>query len=291
VEKIEFYFKQMLRIRKFEELLLSLFAKGLLNGTTHTCLGQEANAVGVCANLNKQDIVFSGHRCHGHYLAHSGSLRRLLSEIMGLPDGVCSGKGGSQHICNGRFFSSGIQGGFLPVTLGMAFSQKRLATRNIVVAFIGDGTLGQGNFYETLNMASIYKVPLLVVLENNGIAQTTDSKLTLAGDIRARGEAFDIETYHFGTTDVAALDVGFKEIIYRVREKSEPALAIIDTVRLGPHSARDDTRSKSEIDQLKKKDPLDVLISKYDGNYSDWATDIGFELDGIKKELGIQSET
>ena len=188
-------YAQMFLIRRFEETLLEMFSEGKLVGTTHTCIGQEANAVGVVGALEpSRDIVFSNHRCHGHYLAFTDDVGGLLCEVMGREGGTCGGKGGSQHLCNGNFYSNGVQGSIVPVATGMALAEREKASGAVACVFLGDGTLGQGAVYECLNMASIWSLPLLAVVENNFYAQSTPSHLTLAGSIAARAEAFDIET-------------------------------------------------------------------------------------------------
>ncbi len=161
------------RIRRFEETVLENFSKGVFYGTTHTYLGQEANAVGVLRNLQAGDIVFSNHRCHGHFLAYGGDPRALFAELMGKASGVCGGRGGSQHLHWRNFYSNGVQGGIVPVATGMALAEKRKGSRAVTVAFLGDGTLGEGVVYEALNMAALWKAPILYVVENNRIAQTT----------------------------------------------------------------------------------------------------------------------
>ena len=147
----------MARIRRFELLLLDLFSKGELFGTTHSCVGQEACPAALYVHIDpERDAVFSNHRCHGHFLAYGGSMEDLIAEMMGKAGGVCNGLGGSQHLCEGRFFSNAIQGGGVPIALGYAYRTKLEGKHGIVVAHIGDGTLGQGVVYETMNMASIF---------------------------------------------------------------------------------------------------------------------------------------
>ena len=170
IPKEELYEKMYL-IRKFEELLLEFFSKGELFGTTHTYIGQEAIAVSVMSNLNASDIVFSNHRCHGHFLAKENDPEGLLAEIMGKENDICKSRGGSQHLQKNNFYSNGIQGGIVANSLGMAFAEKYKNTNNIVVVFMGDGTWGEGISYEVMNMASLWEVPLLVVVENNKYAQ------------------------------------------------------------------------------------------------------------------------
>ncbi len=253
---IEDVYKNMYMVRCFENRLLELFSEGLLSGTTHTYSGQEANAASVIMNLNKNDIVFSNHRCHGHYLIKEDDPEGLLAEIMGRDIGACRGRGGSQHLHRNRFYSNGIQGGFLPNALGMAFSEKYRETNNIVVAFIGDGTMGEGAVYETLNLASLWKVPLLIVIENNYYAQTTSIEQNLAGSIIDRVKAFDISVNEITSNDVAKLYPMFLSIINNVREQQSPHVQIVNTYRLNAHSKGDDFRHSAEINSWKERDPL-----------------------------------
>jgi TPP-dependent pyruvate/acetoin dehydrogenase alpha subunit len=252
----------MYLIRKFEMRLLELFTEGKLFGTTHTYVGQEAVAVSVISNLKDTDVVFSNHRCHGHYLAKEDDPEGLLAEIMGRVGGVCAGRGGSQHLCKNNFFSNGIQGGYLPNALGMAFYEKYKNTGNIIVAFIGDGTLGEGSVYETLNMASLWKVPLLIVVENNGYAQTTPIENNLAGSIVKRAEAFSIDTGEIESNDASVLYARFKKIINKIRLKGTPHFEVVHTYRFNAHSKGDDYRNKKEIEIWKNKDPLNYIKDK-----------------------------
>lgn len=252
----------MANIRAFEQTLLNLFKKGLLSGSTHTSIGQEANAVGVAAAINRDDVVVSNHRCHGHFLAHDGNMTSLFAEIMGLEGGVCGGWGGSQHLCiPKRFYSNGIQGGILPLGLGLALAMKMNEDHRLVTVFIGDGTLGQGAVYECLNMAAIYKVPLLVVIEDNGIAQSTPTKNTMAGSIVDRILAFGLRCESLEYPDARQVFEIASELCSSVR-KGKPAVLVLRSARLGPHSKGDDTRPLNEIEELKKLDPLMRMIQQ-----------------------------
>ncbi|MBF0358379.1 MAG: pyruvate dehydrogenase [Magnetococcales bacterium] len=250
-------FKRMALVRSFEERLLDMFSQGLLMGTTHTCIGQEANAVGVVSALRSDDVVVSNHRCHGHFLAHVGDMPALMAEIMGRVSGVCGGWGGSQHLCvPGRFYSNGIQGGTLPMAAGLALAHKKSGSDKVVVVFIGDGTLGQGVVYETLNIASLLSLPMLCVVEDNQIAQSTPAANTLAGNIGARAEAFGIGWQHLENPLVEDIFTTAKESVAQIRSGGGPRLLWLDSVRLGPHSKGDDTRPQAEIDKLRLLDPL-----------------------------------
>jgi len=205
-------------IRAFEQRLLRLVSEGRLSGTVHTCVGQELTGVAVARSLGSLDTVFSNHRCHGHYLARTRDVDGLMAEIMGRASGVCGGRGGSQHLCGPGFFSSGVQGGFMPVATGLSMAKKLRGDGGIAVVFIGDGTLGEGIVYETLNLASKWKLPLAVVLEDNFYAQSTSQRQALAGDIRLRAEAFGVQTFH---TAVWAPDDLFRTVADAMNSYSE----------------------------------------------------------------------
>jgi len=250
-------YKRLLLIRRFEETVLEQYSKGIFFGTTHSYLGQEANAVGVISNINKNDIVVSNHRSHGHFIAYGGDIRGLFAELMGKSTGVVAGRGGSQHLCWRNFYSNGIQGGITPIAAGMALAEKYKGNNTIVLVFIGDGTLGEGVVYETLNMSSLWNAPILFVLENNHIAQTTPIKLAVAGDIALRFSSFGIHTEEIDTSDVEKIQAVANKQISRVRSKSTPGALIIHTCRFGPHSKGDDTRDKSEILNMRRsRDPV-----------------------------------
>lgn len=256
----------MFLIRFFEESVLKLFEQGKLFGTTHTYIGQEANAVGIISNLKNTDIVVSNHRCHGHYIAHKSNPYALLCEIMGKKDGLCGGRGGSQHICDSGFFSNGVLGGTLPLAAGLAYTEKLNSTGNIVVVFIGDGTLGEGVLYETLNIVSKWSLPLFIVVENNRYAQSTKIDLTLAGNIPDRFKAFGIETSLIETFDVLKIMNESKKIIEKTRKDINPTCLIINTYRFSSHSKSDDGREKKEIEKWKKLDPLLIAEKELNKN-------------------------
>ncbi len=259
----EFY-RGIYLIRRLEETLLELFAAGRLSGTTHTCLGQEANAVAVAFHLTDADVVVSNHRCHGHYLARTGDLEGLLAEIRGLERGLCSGKGGSQHLCAPNFYTNGIQGGIVPLATGMALAEKQRGSGAIVTVFIGDGTLGQGVVYESFNIAALWAAPLLVVVEANGWAQSTPTPRAMAGSMRQRLEAFGLPCGMVEGTDALEIHRAAGAAVGQVRETGRPAGLIIRTQRLGPHSKGDDSRSPEELETLRERDPLPRLAASLD---------------------------
>jgi TPP-dependent pyruvate/acetoin dehydrogenase alpha subunit len=246
-------------IRRFEETVLDNFPKGVFFGTTHTYLGQEANAVGVLQALQTEDIVFSNHRCHGHFLAYGGSPRALFAELMGKSTGVCGGRGGSQHLHWRNFYSNGVQGGIAPVAAGMSLAEKLKGSQAVTVAFLGDGTLGEGVVYETLNMASLWGTPILFVLENNHIAQTTPIEQAVAGSILARFQAFNIPAWELDTSDVEEIASVAGPLVKEVRQEGGPRALVLHTCRFGPHSKGDDTRPVEEVERMRReRDPLTI---------------------------------
>lgn len=251
-------------IREAEQRLLELFAKGKLFGTVHTCIGQEFVGIAIARALEPGDQIFSNHRCHGHFLARTGNVEGLIAEIMGRQSGVCGGRGGSQHLCDVEhgFFSNGIQGGIVPVSAGLAMSSKLRGTRRIAVVFIGDGTLGEGTVYETLNLASKWQLPLLIVLENNGYAQSTPLSQNLAGDIAARATAFGVRTEKGSTWDPEGLADMAVRAVAEVRQTGSPLFLIVDTYRLMAHSKSDDNRNVAEVESHWTKDPLRKFVEE-----------------------------
>jgi len=255
------YYQALYRIRRFEETVLENFSKGIFYGTTHTYLGQEANAVGVLSQLSENDVVFSNHRCHGHFLAYGGDPRQLFAELMGRATGICGGRGGSQHLQWRNFYSNGVQGGIVPVATGMALAEKLKASQAVTIAFLGDGTLGEGVVYESLNMAALWSVPILYVLENNHIAQTTSTEQAFArmqpGAIASRFESFSVPAVELDSSDVLEVVAAAAPLLETVRHDCQPRALIIHTQRFGPHSKGDDTRPAEMVAHLREmRDPL-----------------------------------
>jgi TPP-dependent pyruvate/acetoin dehydrogenase alpha subunit len=255
----------MLLIRRFEERLLTEFSSGRLVGTTHAYIGQEADAAGIFSEIGSEDVIFSNHRCHGHFLAYGGDPYRLAAELMGKATGLVGGRGGSQHIQWRNFYSNGIQGGIVPVATGMSFAEKAGKTGNIVLVFLGDGTLGEGVVYESLNVASLWSLPILFIVENNRYAQTTPISLAVAGSITARFTAFGIETWEHDTSDVLEVQSAARTAIRHVRETGRPASLVLDTYRFAAHSKGDDVRGPEEVAGYKEKDPLTIHRGRISG--------------------------
>lgn len=256
--RTEHLYRRMRFIRRFEETLLDMFEDGLLNGTTHACIGQEADAVGVLEHVEPGDHVFSNHRCHGHYLALTGDANGLMAEIMGKDAGVCGGMGGSQHLCAPGFMSNGVQGGIVPTAAGIALARQLDGADRVSVVFIGDGTLGEGVVYETLNIAALWRLPLLLVCEDNHWAQSTPRAVNTAGSMRARFEAFGLPVTELDTTDVEAISRSAEAEIAAIRRGDGPRVLLLHTYRLCHHSKSDDARPEAEIAERWLVEPLVV---------------------------------
>jgi TPP-dependent pyruvate/acetoin dehydrogenase alpha subunit len=244
-------------IRSFEQMLLEQFARGHVAGTTHTCIGQEIAAVAVTAALDRShDCVFSNHRGHGHFLAYCGEAFLLLAEILGRPDGVCGGRGGSQHLHRRNFYSNGIQGGTVGNAVGVALAEKRRRSGAVTCAWLGDGTFGEGLVYEAMNMAALWRLPIVFAVEANGIAQTTPTEMQLAGSLAARCAAFDIPVAETSGTDLAETLAAASRAVDAARADERPQALVSHAIRLGPHSKGDDTRPAAMLQAARVDDPV-----------------------------------
>jgi 2-oxoisovalerate dehydrogenase E1 component len=257
--------KKAILIREFEKKILSLYAEGRIAGTVHTCIGQEFTPIEVSARLTDRDYVVSNHRGHGHYLALTGDYIGLMSEILGKTRGCSGGMGGSQHLVAHNFMSNGIQGGMLPIGAGIAMALNR--EQNIVVAFIGDGTFGEGIVYETFNIASLWGAPLLVVVENNRIAQSTAIEQNTSGSIRGRAAAFDIGYALVDATIYTELSNAVEECIRYVRMNRKPFVLEVISNRLMSHSKGDDNRDTTKVTKMWEADPITIYSNLYPESY------------------------
>jgi len=243
----------MLVIRRFEERLLQSFAQGVLHGTTHTCLGQEHVAVALRPFIRDDDFELSNHRGHGHYLARFSDLHGLLAELTGRQGAVCLGVGGSQHLFRpGQYLSTGIQGESLPVGVGVAL--RRRGKGSMVVVHVGDGTWGEGAAYEALNMAKLWRLPLLIAAENNHISQSTPRALQMAGDIEGRARAFGAAYARVESVDLKSMRAVISKSVQLCRAEPAPAVIEFDVRRLGPHSKGDDPRSPADLEAARAAD-------------------------------------
>lgn len=277
--------KKALLIRRVEETFLELFSKGKLNGTVHTCVGQEFSAVAFAGQLKKKDFIFSNHRCHGHYLAFTDDCYGLMAELMGKKTGTSGGIGSSQHLCNENFFSNGIQGGIAPVSAGYALAQKMLKNGAIGIVFIGDGTLGEGAVYETMNIISKWEIPLMIVCENNMYAQSTPQSVNLAGNILDRAKAFGVKTFKSDTWNVEELLKNANESINYTRTECKPCFHLVDTYRLNAHSKGDDDRNKEEVEKYRNMDFLVKFAKEDPATYKIYLDKINEKINTIVEQI------
>lgn len=261
-EALELY-RQMLRIRRCEEQIGWLFSRGLTMGTAHLSIGQEASAVGVVGAARRDDPIVSTHRGHGHLLARGAPIAPLLAEICGRATGFCRGKGGSQHIAvrDLAFLgTNGITGGGLPVATGAALSAKLRRSGQVVLSFFGDGAANAGAFHEALNMAAVWRLPIVFVCEHNGYAMwTAAARTTSVPNIAARAAAYGIPGVTVDGMDLLATRAAATEAIDRARAGDGPTLLEPKTYRFCGHSKSDNGskyRGRDEVAAWRERDPL-----------------------------------
>ena len=260
-------YEQMLKIRVFEEHVNVLYLSAKMPGLAHLYTGEEAVAVGVCEALRRDDFITSTHRGHGHCLAKGASIDRMFAELLGKEAGYCRGKGGSMHIADqetGNLGANAIVGGSTALATGAALSSKMQGTDQVTVCFLGDGAFGQGVLYEAMNMASLWKLPVIYVCENNLYNEYTHFSETTAGEMSARPKAFGIHTEEVDGQDVRAIYATAQRLIERARQGEGPAFMLCNTYRYHGHHVGDIQRSyyrSKEEEQLwiTQRDPLQLL--------------------------------
>ncbi len=263
-------YQQMAKIRAFEEKVNELYMKAIMPGLAHLYSGQEAVAVGVCEALRRDDYITSTHRGHGHCLAKGASVDRMFAELLGREAGYCRGKGGSMHIADpdsGNLGANAIVGGSAGIATGAAFSAKMRGSDQVAVCFFGEGALGQGLLYEVMNMASLWKLPVIYVCENNMYNEYTHYSETLAGRVTARAEAFGIHVESVDGQDVQRVYEVMQRLADRARRGEGPAFLECKTYRYFGHHVGDVSRgyyrSKEEEQQwLSVRDPLQILAGR-----------------------------
>ena len=259
---IEMY-RRMLTIRFFEEAVFEVYRKGWMPGLAHLSDGQEATPVGVCMALRPDDTITSTHRGHGHIIAKGGQVEPMMAEVMGKVTGYCRGKGGEMHIADislGILGANGIVGGGLGIAAGSAFTAKREGKGRVSVAFFGDGAVNQGLWYETANMAVLWKLPLIYVCENNQYTEFTHWKKLTAGEgLAARAQAMGMPGVEVDGNDVVAVYQAARELVEAARRGEGPATLVCHTIRYGGHHVGDPGtayRTKEEMDEWRKKDAI-----------------------------------
>lgn len=258
----------MVLMRTFEERVDELIRSGVIPAPTHSYVGEEAIAAGVCANLRPEDIVFSTHRNHGHALGKGMEMWRMVAEMMGREGAYCQGLGGDNHLVDvGKrmFGGNNIVGGGLGLAAGAAYAQKYRQTGNIVVCFFGDGAVNQGLFHETLNLASVLAVPVLFVLENNQWAISTPiRRVNAVLPFAERVRAYNLEPAIVDGNDVAAVYAESRRLVEQVRTTERPAFLECDTYRLGPHWTGEwgGYRPREEVEAAWANEPIKRFVEQ-----------------------------
>jgi pyruvate dehydrogenase E1 component alpha subunit len=259
-------FRTMLRIRRFEERLIDLKARGLIPGVLHLYIGEEATATGTCAALRQDDYITSTHRGHGHCIAKGGDISRMMAELYGRSTGYCRGKGGSMHIADinlGILGANGIVSAGMPIAGGAALSVKMRGTKQVVVCFFGDGAANQGAFHESLNMAAVWKLPIVYVCENNQYAiSTAQSRSASVRDISVRKDAYGMHGCMVDGNDVIAVYEAARRAVELARSGEGPTLMECKTYRWRGHYEGEADRmyayrKDEEIEEWKKRCPID----------------------------------
>ncbi|WP_425419437.1 thiamine pyrophosphate-dependent dehydrogenase E1 component subunit alpha [Oricola indica] len=257
-------YRQMVRIRAFEDNANQLYLSAKMPGLTHMYSGQEAVAVGICEALEDTDKITSTHRGHGHCVAKGAEFKEMFCELLGKAEGYCRGKGGSMHIADqshGNLGANAIVGGSMGIATGAAFSAKRLGTKDVAVCFFGDGATAQGLWYEVMNMAALWSLPVIYACENNGYSEYTKTEEIAAGSLTARAQAFGIEAHSVDGQDVLAVNELAQKLVARARKGEGPFFIELKTYRYHGHHVgdinRDYYRSKDEEAEWKiTRDPI-----------------------------------
>ena len=261
-------YRRMQMIRLFEEQVNELYTRALMPGLAHLYVGEEAVAVGICEALRNDDYITSTHRGHGHCVAKGAAPDRMFAELLGKESGYCRGKGGSMHIADpatGNLGANAIVAGSAGIATGAAFSAKHAGKRQVAVCFFGEGALGQGVVYEVMNLAALWKLPVIYACENNYYTEYTHFSETTAGDVLARGEAFGVPSEGVDGQDVRAVYATASRLVERARKGEGPAFLVCNTYRYTGHHVgdinREFYRSKQEEQEWKtKRDPIKNLV-------------------------------
>jgi acetoin:2,6-dichlorophenolindophenol oxidoreductase subunit alpha len=261
------FYRQMVKIRRFEEEVNQLYLGAKMPGLAHLYIGQEAIAVGVCEALRRDDYITSTHRGHGHCLAKGAAVDKMFAELLGKEAGYCRGKGGSMHIADqetGNLGANAIVGGSAAMATGAGLSIKMRGTDQVAICFFGDGALGQGLLYEAMNMASLWKLPVIYVCENNQYNEYTNYRETTAGEVLARAEAFGIHSQTIDGQDVRMVHAASLELVKRARRGDGPAFLHCNTYRFHGHHVGDIDRSyyrskQEEEEWRSQRDPVILL--------------------------------
>lgn len=282
------YYKEMLTIRRMEEKAGQMYQQGKIVGFLHLYIGQEAVAVGSLSKLRKTDYVITSYRDHAHAYMMGDSVKKVMAELFGKVTGSVRGKGGSMHFFskeNNLLGGHGIVGGQIPIGTGAAFTIKYKKTDGVSLIYFGDGALSQGAFFESINLASLHKLPAIYILENNEYGMGTKVSRIVANyeNVNMRAESFGVETHTIDGMDVFKVEEAFDKIIASVRKNPRPVFVTVNTYRYRGHSISDPAtyRTKEEVEEHKNEDPINRLKAQMLKNK--WATED--EIKTIEKEI------
>ena len=280
-------YRRMVRIREFELAAIELFKRGQVKGTIHPYIGQEASGVGVCMALRIDDLVAGTHRSHGHNIAKGADTKKMMAEILGKETGYCKGRGGSMHIAafeTGSLGALAVVGSGIPLAVGAALAFKMRGEDRVAVPFTGDAGSNTGNWHESLNMASIWDLPVVFVLENNHYGVSTNIKDTVnIEDLSIRAKSYGIPGVRVDGFDVVAVYKAAVEAVARARSGEGPTLLVTESYRIEGHYAGEPEvyRTRAEVEEYRKKEP----IGRFRLEMVSAGKVIQTELDGIDREI------
>lgn len=285
------FYREMLLIRRFEEKAGQLYGMGLIAGFCHLYIGQEAIATGMSHTMKEGDKVITTYRDHGHMISVGADPKKIMAELLGRSDGSSKGKGGSMHLFDleRHFYGGhGIVGASVPIGAGLAFADKYLENRNVTYCYFGDGAAHQGQVYESFNMAKLWNLPVIFIIENNHYAMGTSQKRSSSSDeLHKRGVGFNIPGVKIDGMDVFSVIKEGQKCVDYVRAGNGPMIIEMDTYRYRGHSMSDPAtyRSKEEVNDKKANDPIDSLREEILGNKIATEGDIKKINDAIKSEV------
>jgi acetoin:2,6-dichlorophenolindophenol oxidoreductase subunit alpha len=290
-EQLRLALKRMWLIRRFEEMAEESYIRGLTHGTMHLSIGQEATAVGVCMDLTDKDYITSTHRGHGHCIGKGAEVKYMFAEFFGKEEGYCRGRGGSMHIADvatGNLGANGIVGGGLPLATGAALAIKQRKGKDVAVCFFGDGANNEGAFHESLNIAAVWKLPVVYVCENNqyGMSVST-ARSTAVKDVATRAIAYNMPGVVVDGNNIADVNEAMMVAMERAQNGEGPSLIECKTYRTKGHSRSDRNkyRTKEEIEEWKLKDPIPMFETELQGHGVLTADEVQAVRDEVEKDV------
>jgi acetoin:2,6-dichlorophenolindophenol oxidoreductase subunit alpha len=290
-EQLRLALKRMWLIRRFEEMAEDSYIRGLTHGTMHLSIGQEASAVGICMDLTDKDYITSTHRGHGHCIGKGAEVKFMFAEFFGKEEGYCRGRGGSMHIADvatGNLGANGIVGGGLPLATGAALAIKQRKGKDVAVCFFGDGANNEGAFHESLNIAAVWKLPVVYVCENNqyGMSVSTE-RSTAVKDVATRAIAYNMPGVVVDGNNIADVNEAMMVAMERAQNGEGPSLIECKTYRTRGHSRSDRNkyRTKEEIEEWKLKDPIPMFETELQGHGVLSADDVQAVRDEVEKDV------